>query len=149
MSSESLRHGVMSSLLCSIHIRTCIFQAIKTGDTCTRSKGLGTRQEGTTCLCKKAVRLLAMPIHIHIHITRKFNLVPRPSLRRGLVHTVCTYAIYSVIFSGKKNWGYYAHAQTVCTRSLLGRGGGGSGSGDKAKVNCQLKSLCCWIGLPC
>ena len=33
-----------------------------------------------------------------------------------------------------KNWGYYAHAQTVCTRPLLR----GEGAGDEATVRAEL-----------
>jgi len=43
------------------------------------------------------------------------------------------YGKYSLFYESPKNWGYYAHAQTVCTKPLLGVGwGGGEGPGDKA-----------------
>ena len=117
----SPRRDVMSSLLWSIRIRTfncawIYFKLSKTGDT--RSKNLGTRQEGTTCSCKKVIRLLATPIYIHVHtqVCLASSLGPSPP-RRSLVHM---YDIFSV-----KNGGYYPHAQTVCTRSLLrGKGRG-------------------------
>ena len=39
------------------------------------------------------------------------------------------YDKYSLFYESPQNWGYYAHAQTVCTRPLLG----GEGPGDKAR----------------
>ena len=40
---------------------------------------------------------------------------------------------YTLLYESPKNWGYYVHAQTVCTRPLLGKGGGGGeGPGDEA-----------------
>ena len=39
------------------------------------------------------------------------------------------YGKYTLFYESPKNWGYYAHAQTVCTRPLLG---GGEGPGDEA-----------------
>ena len=38
------------------------------------------------------------------------------------------YGKYTLFYESPKNWGYYAHAQTVCTRPLLG----GEGPGDEA-----------------
>ena len=37
------------------------------------------------------------------------------------------YGNYSLFYESPKNWGYYAHPQTVCSRPLLG----GEGPGDK------------------
>ena len=31
------------------------------------------------------------------------------------------YGKYALFYESPKNWGYYVHAQTVCTRPLLGR----------------------------
>ena len=39
---------------------------------------------------------------------------------------------YTLFYESPKNWGYYAHAQTVCARPLLGEGGG-EGPEDKDK----------------
>ena len=39
------------------------------------------------------------------------------------------YSKYTLFYEPPKNWGYYTHAQTVCTRPLPG---GGKGPGDKA-----------------
>ena len=33
------------------------------------------------------------------------------------------YGKYTLFYESPKNWEYYAHVQTVCTRPLLGRGG--------------------------
>ena len=38
------------------------------------------------------------------------------------------YSKYSLFYESPKNWRYYVHAQTVCTRPLLG----GEGPGDEA-----------------
>ena len=38
---------------------------------------------------------------------------------------------YTLFYKSPKNWGYYAHAQTVCTRPLLE----GKGAGDDASVH--------------
>ena len=35
------------------------------------------------------------------------------------------YGKYMLFYESPKIWGYYAHAQTVCTRPLLGGGGPG------------------------
>ena len=40
------------------------------------------------------------------------------------------YGKYTLFYESPKNLGYYAHAQTVCTRPLLG----GEGPGDEAKM---------------
>ena len=40
------------------------------------------------------------------------------------------YGKYTLFDEPPKNWGHYAHAQTVCTRPFLG----GEGPGDKARV---------------
>ena len=42
---------------------------------------------------------------------------------------------YMLFYESPKNWGYYVHAQTVCTKPLL-RGGG---PGDEAGV---ISSIC-------
>ena len=36
-----------------------------------------------------------------------------------------------LFYESPKNWGYYVHAQTVCTKPLLG----GEGPGDEASVH--------------
>ena len=41
------------------------------------------------------------------------------------------YGKYTLFYESPKNWGYYAHAQTVCTRPLLG----GKGPGDEANIH--------------
>ena len=38
------------------------------------------------------------------------------------------YGKYTLFYESPKNWGYYVHAQTVCTRPLLG----GEGPGNEA-----------------
>ena len=40
------------------------------------------------------------------------------------------YGKYPLFYESPKNWGYYVHAQTVCTRPLLR----GEGPGDEAIV---------------
>ena len=42
------------------------------------------------------------------------------------------YGKYTLFYESPKNWGYYAHVQTWCTRPLLG----GEGPGDEAKSHC-------------
>ena len=42
------------------------------------------------------------------------------------------YGKYTLFYESPKNGGYYMHAQTVCTRPLLGGGGGGEGPGNEA-----------------
>ena len=47
------------------------------------------------------------------------------------------YGRYTLFYESPKNWGYYTHAQTVCTRPLLG----GEGPGDEASSSAtQTKS---------
>ena len=41
---------------------------------------------------------------------------------------------YTLFYDAPKNWGYYVHAQTLCTRSLLG----GKGPGDEAIIGVML-----------
>ena len=38
------------------------------------------------------------------------------------------YSKNTLFYESPKNWGYYVHVQTVCTRPLLG----GEGAGDEA-----------------
>ena len=44
-------------------------------------------------------------------------------------YTQLMYGKYTLFYKSLKNWGYYAHAHTVCTRPLLK----GEGPGDEAK----------------
>ena len=59
------------------------------------------------------------------------------------------YSKYTLFYESSKNWGYCVHAQTVCTRPLLG----GEGPGDEARIKpdkiihspkqqCQLTAKC-------
>ena len=45
------------------------------------------------------------------------------------------YGKYTLFYESPKNWGYYVHTQTVCTRLLLGGGGGGGGGGGEGPEN--------------
>ena len=46
------------------------------------------------------------------------------------------YGKYTVFYKSPKNWGYYAHVQTVCTRPLL-RGGKGPGYEANTRYACM------------
>ena len=41
------------------------------------------------------------------------------------------YSKYTLFYEFPKNWEYYVHPKTVCTRPLLGGGCGGVGPGDE------------------
>ena len=47
------------------------------------------------------------------------------------------YGKYTLFYESPKNWGCYTHAQTVCTRPLLGR----EGPGDEASNSYDYQEL--------
>ena len=47
------------------------------------------------------------------------------------------YGKYTLFYESPKTWGYYAHAQTVCTRPLLG----GEGLGTRLRLT--MIDYCC------
>ena len=51
------------------------------------------------------------------------------------------YGQYTLFYESPKNWEYYAHAQTVCTRPLLGseRSGDEANFVQQSKI-CEVKS---------
>jgi len=48
------------------------------------------------------------------------------------------YGKYTLFYESPKNWGYHAHAYTVCTGPLL-HGGGGEGPGNEAMLRVSVK----------
>ena len=108
----SLRHGVMSSLLCSIHIRTRVVKAWEQG------------RKGSLACAKKQLGCWPCPYTYTSH-TSKFNLVPRPSPRGEAWYTLFAHMQYTLLYSLKK-----LGILRTCTNSVYW-----GGSGDEAKVN--------------
>ena len=60
------------------------------------------------------------------------------------------YCKYMLFYESPKNGGYFAHAQTVCTRPLLGEGPGNEASVHVGKNYCICQDKCIQVaGLIC
>ena len=47
---------------------------------------------------------------------------------------------YTIFYESPKNWGYYAHAQTVCTRPLLRGEGPGNEATSEPDPTCKMSA---------
>ena len=63
-------------------------------------------------------------LHAAVHHTLQFSLNVNEFLcQLARFVYLLMYGKYTLFYESPKNWGYYVHAQTVCTRPLLGGGG--------------------------